>query len=169
MAVSAYLERLTQLRENKMQDQAKNLGLPLDKPLSQNAGGMAGSPMPNEPQQPGADMSSMFGRTIQDLQGSDRRFDKMFKDLNQLASGLREEVKAGFMPEVIAQQKVQQYVQDSQKWFSQNEPGMMDNPQMYNAIEGVLAQKMGGQPQGAAPQQGAPAPQAPQGAPQGGM
>lgn len=166
---SPYLERLEQLRENKIQTQADSLGLPLNKPLSQNASGMAGNPMPQEPDVPAPDMTSMFGRTVQSLKETDRRSEKMFNDLEKLATGLREEVKAGFMPEVIAKQKIEQYIKDSQQWFSKNQPGMMDNPQMYNAIEGILANKMDGG-QGQAPQQGAPMPeqgQAPM--PQGGM
>lgn len=160
---SPYLERLEQLRETKLQTQSESLGLPLNKPLSQESGGMAGDPMPQKPEQPGPDMGSMFGRTFQDMEGTDRRFGKMFQDLNKLASGLREEVKAGFMPEVLAKQKIEQYVKDSQQWFSKNDPTMMDNPEMYNAIEGVLAQKMGGQAGGGEqpmpPQEQAPMPQ----------
>ncbi|MGL5015524.1 MAG: hypothetical protein ACRC6V_14750, partial [Bacteroidales bacterium] len=155
---SPYLERLEQLRETKMQTQSDALGLPLNKPGAPVEGnGLAGNPMPEKPEQPGPDMTTMFGKTIQDLEGTDRRFGKMFQDLNKLASGLRQEVEAGFMPEVLAKQKIEQYVKDSQQWFSKNDPKMMDNPQMYGAIEGILANKMGGGQQ-PAPDQG----QAPQ-------
>lgn len=150
---SPYLERLEQLRETKMQSQAEGLGLPLNKPMNGTPGGLAGNPMPDKPEEPGPDMGTMFGRTFQQMEGEDRRFGKMFKDLQNLSSGLREEVKQGFMPEVIAQQKIQQYIKDSQNWFSKNDPTMMDNPQMYNAIEGILSQKMGG---GQPPQEGQP-------------
>ncbi|MGL5582272.1 MAG: hypothetical protein ACRDCE_15110 [Cetobacterium sp.] len=163
---SPYLERLEQLRENKIQEQAESFGLPLNKPLSQVPGGMAGNPMPQRPEEPAPDMSSMFGRTVQSLQETDRRSTKMFEDLQKLATGLRQEVEAGFMPEVIAKQKIEQYVKDSQQWFSKNEPGLMDNPQMYNAIEGILAQKMGG---GQGAPQGGQAPMPPQGGEQAPM
>lgn len=139
MATSAYLERMTQLTQNKMDSAAKQFGLPLNRPMNKTPAGMAGQPMPEEqPEEEGPDMNSFFGKTFQDMEGSDKRFGQMFQDLGKLASGLRQEVDAGFMPESIAKQRLQQYVADSQKWFSQNQPTLMDNPQFDSAINGLL-------------------------------
>ncbi|MGL5016414.1 MAG: hypothetical protein ACRC6V_19370, partial [Bacteroidales bacterium] len=99
MATSAYLERMTQLTQNKMDSAAKQFGLPLNRPMNKQASGMAGDPMPQEEEEKGPDMDSFFGKTFQDLEGTDSRFGQMFKDLGQLANGLRQEVQAGFMPE----------------------------------------------------------------------
>ncbi|MGL5015595.1 MAG: hypothetical protein ACRC6V_15115 [Bacteroidales bacterium] len=138
MATSAYLERMTQLTQNKMDSAAKQFGLPLNRPMNKTPTGMAGQPMPQEEEEQGPDMNSFFGKTFQDMEGSDKRFGTMFQDLGKLASGLRQEVEAGFMPESIAKQRLQQYVQDSQKWFGQNQAGLMDNPQFSSAVEGML-------------------------------
>lgn len=140
MATSAYLERMTQLTQNKMDSAAKQFGLPLNRPMNKTPAGMAGQPMPQEQEEEeeGPDMNSFFGKTFQDMEGSDKRFGQMFQDLGKLASGLRQEVEAGFMPEPIAKQRLQQYVADSQKWFSQNQATLMDNPKFDAAIEGLL-------------------------------
>lgn len=138
MATSAYLERMTQLTQNKMDSAAKQFGLPLNRPMNKTPAGMAGQPMPQQEEEQGPDMNSFFGKTFQQLEGEDKRFGTMFQDLGKLASGLRQEVEAGFMPEPIAKQRLQQYVADSQKWFSQNQPTLMDNPQFDSAINGLL-------------------------------
>lgn len=141
MATSAYLERMTQLTQTKMDSTAKQFGLPLNRPMTKTPAGMAGQPMPQEEEEQGPDMNTFFGKTFQDMEGTDKRFGTMFQDLGKLASGLRQEVEAGFMPESIAKQRLQQYVADSQKWFSQNPAGVMDNPQISAAIEGILQKK----------------------------
>lgn len=140
MATSAYLERMTQLTQNKMDSAAKQFGLPLNRPMNKTPAGMAGQPMPQQEEEQGPNMETMFGKTFQQMEGEDKRFGQMFQDLGKLASGLRQEVEAGFIPEPIAKQRLQQYVQDSQKWFSQNQAGLMDNPQFAGAIEGILKQ-----------------------------
>lgn len=140
MATSAYLERMTQLTQNKMDSAAKQFGLPLNRPMNKTPAGMAGQPMPQQEEEQGPNMETMFGKTFQQMEGEDKRFGQMFQDLGKLASGLRQEVEAGFIPEPIAKQRLQQYVQDSQKWFSQNQAGLMDNPQFSGAIEGILKQ-----------------------------
>lgn len=150
MATSAYLDRMNQLKSSKMEEQAKAFGLPLNRPMNKTPAGMAGQPMPQKPQEPQIDENSFFGKTFQQMQGEDKRFGDMFQNLHKLANGLRQEVQAGFMPEPIAKQRIQQYLQDSQQWFSQNQPTLMDNPQMSAAIEGVLQKayenSQGGQP-----------------------
>lgn len=164
MATSAYLERMTQLTQNKMDSAAKQFGLPLNRPMNKQASGMAGDPMPQQEEEKGPDMDSFFGKTFQDLEGTDSRFGQMFKDLGQLANGLRQEVQAGFMPEPVAKQRLQQYVQDSQKWFGENQAGLMDNPQFAGVVEGILQQAHEGAQGGgdgqmepmAQPQQGGP-------------
>lgn len=153
MAASAYLERVQQLQTQKQDSAAQAMGLPLNRPMNKTPAGMAGQPMPQQEEPQGPNMDTFFGKTFQQMEGEDKRFGQMFKDLSQLANGLRQEVDAGFMPESIAKQRIEQYVADSQKWFSQNQPGLMDNPQFSDAIESYLAQ--------AASQQGAEPVEAP--------
>lgn len=140
MSESIYLQRMQELRRSKADVISKQTGLPLQKPMNGKPTGLAASPMSQqeEAQKEMPNMDSFFGRTFQQMEGEDKRFGTMFEDLHKLANGLRAEVAQGFMPEPIARKKLEQYVQDSSKWFSQNQPGLMDNPQMSQAIEGVL-------------------------------
>lgn len=160
MATSAYLERVQQLQTQKQDSAAQSMGLPLNRPMNKTPAGMAGQPMPQgEQQEPqGPNMDTFFGKTFQQMEGEDKRFGTMFQDLSKLANGLRQEVDAGFMPESVAKQRIEQYVADSQKWFGQNQAGLMDNPQFSDAVEGFLAQaasQQGAEPmEGQMPQQG---------------
>lgn len=164
MANSAYLDRLTQLHDNKMESQAKAFGLPINRPLSQSAPGMSGNPMPQEPQEPMPDMNNVFGKTFEQLGGEDARFGTAMDDFKKLALGLREQVNAGYMPEPIARQKIQQYVNDSANWFNKNPATPMDNPEVQQMIEGLaknMYEKEQQAPQGdqVEPMQGAMMPQ----------
>lgn len=166
MGNSAYLNRMSELQQKKFERVEQQFGLPLNKPMNGKPMGMAGSPKPEQPQEEQPDMNNMFGMTFQQMQGEDKRFDSMFGELHKLANGLRQEVESGFMPEPIARKRIEQYVQDSSKWFSQNQAGLMDNPQFAGAIEGVLKnayEQSQGNIQPLDQEQGAPMP------PQGGM
>lgn len=146
MATNAYLERLGTLRKEKADNLSARTGLPLNRPLSQQA-----SPLAEAPQQPqqqqfpegfdemGLNQDSMFARTIKDAQSGDVRFDEFLKEYSDMAMGLRESVASGMMPEAIARQRLQQYVGDSAKWFSNNPTTPLDNPQMNQVIEGLLS------------------------------
>lgn len=147
MADNAYLLRLKQLRDQKVADNEQRVGL-VKRPGSSVPGMGPQGPGPQQPQQEqdeGPDMNSMFGRNIQSFSGQDKRFDEFFKQYTQMAEGLKEQVNQGYMPMPIAEQRLQQYLNDSMQYFSQNEATPMDNPEIAAKIEGLMGQAMQGQ------------------------
>lgn len=177
MTQNAYLSRLTQLRDRKVEDNTRKVQPLMSRPMSRQAPGPAMGPGPNQPaEQPeekGPDMGSMFGRNVEAFGKEDLRFDKFMKEYGELANGLRQEVESGYMPMPIAQQRLQSYLQDSAGFFQRNKAGPMDNPEIAAKMEGMFEQAMGGQlpeQQAAAANQPGPAQaMTPQEAPQGGM
>ena len=97
---------------------------------------------PEEEQAPQADMNSMFGMNFQEFSNQDKRFQDMMSEYTQLASGLGEQVRQGFMPEAIAKQRLESYVQDTMGYFQKNEPTIMDNPQMNAVMEQMFNRAM---------------------------
>lgn len=162
MAENAYLTRLKQLRDKKVEDNEKKVQPFLSRPMTRQAPGPGMGPGPNQPQAPeeqGPDMNSLFGRNLESFKGEDKRFGQFFDEYRQMAEGLKEEVNNGFMPLPIAQQRLNSYLKDSAGFFSRNKAGPMDNPKVAEMMEGMLAQSMQGQlpEQQAQQQQAAPA------------
>lgn len=173
---NAYIKRLGQLREQKVQASEKKIQPLLSRPLSKQAPGPAQNPNPPRPEEAQPDMTSMFGRNVEMFTGEDKRFGNFMQQYTEMANGLREQVKEGFMPEPIAKQRLEQYLGDSMKYFQDHKAGVMDNPQVAGAIEGLLAQSMEGQlpeqqvqAQAQAQEQVPAQAMTPQQAPQGGM
>lgn len=168
MAANAYLDRLSQLEGQKAEKLSR--GLPLNRPMTEqpmNAqpAGMAGNPKPKQHDETaGFDMDSMFGRSLESYKGQDKRFGQMTEDYTQLVSGLKQQVDAGMMPEVIAKQKMQQFLSDGRKHFSTNKASPMDNPQVEAALDAMFGGAQAGE-QAAMAEAG----MAPEGGPQGGM
>lgn len=163
MAENAYLSRLKQLRDQKVESNEKKVQPMLNRPLTRNAPTPGMGPGPAQPQEEqGPDMSSMFGKNIESFSNEDKRFGEFFQEYTKLAEGLRQEVQEGFMPMPIAQQRLQSYINDSAGYFSKNKASAMDNPQVAAMVEGLMAQGMqqeqGGQEappaQATMPQQG---------------
>lgn len=173
MAENAYLNRLKQLRDKKVEDNERRIQPLLSRPLSRQAPGPGMGPGPNQPapqEEQGPDMTSLFGKNIEAFQGQDKRFGEFMKEYGDLANGLKQEVEQGFMPMPIAQQRLQSYLQDSAGFFQRNKAGPMDNPEVAAKVEGMLSQAMQGQlpEQQAAQAEANPAP-AQAMTPQGGM
>ena len=168
MATNAYLDRLNQLEGQKAKQLAAK-GLPLNRPqqeqpMSSQPAGMAGNPKPRkEDPNAGFDMDSMFGRSLENYKSQDKRFSQMTDDYTALVSGLKQQVDAGMMPEVIAKQKMQQYLSDGRKYFSSNKASPLDNPQVEAALDAMF----GGAEAGKEAAQGQEGPSIP--AQQGGM
>lgn len=171
MSTNAYLERLNQLKEERVQSVAQKaapLGLPSQRPgmptQTPEKQMLGVPPKQEEEQQP----DSQFMRNLENFKGQDARFGDMMSEYTNLAMGLREQVNAGYMPMKIAEQKLQQFLGDSSKHFTDNAPKATDNPEVRGMLEGLMQQQMGGVPEGSpAPQEGAPMP--PQEQPMGGM
>lgn len=143
--MNAYLERLQQLAGEKQQIAASRFSPYLNRPMSNNPQ-QQGSPLPPEkPEEelpPEADMNSMFGMNFQEFANQDQRFGQMLDEFSQLAMGLGEQVKQGFMPEAIAKKRLQSYVQDTAGYFQKNEPTIMDNPKMNAVMEQMFNNAM---------------------------
>ncbi|MGL5013098.1 MAG: hypothetical protein ACRC6V_02250 [Bacteroidales bacterium] len=176
MTQNAYLSRLNQLRDKRVEENVRKVQPMVRRPLSKQAPGPGVGPgpaRPEEKEEQGPDMGSMFGRNIESFGKEDLRFGKFMKEYGELANGLRQEVEQGYMPMPIAQQRLQSYLQDSAGFFQRNKAGPMDNPEVAEKMEGLLAQATQGQlpeQQAAAAAQPGPAQaMTPQEAPQGGM
>lgn len=150
MATNAYLDRLNQLEGQKAQKLTAQ-GLPLNRPTKEQPmtvqpAGMAGNPKPRkEDPNAGFDMDSMFGRSLENYKSQDKRFSQMTDDYTALVSGLKQQVDAGMMPEVIAKQKMQQYLSDGRKYFSSNKASPLDNPQVEAALDAMFGGAAAGQ------------------------
>lgn len=159
---NAYLARLTDLGHKKEETLAKQIGLPLKRPGFTSTNNMAiEPPKEDNPQEQELDMTSQFGMNFENFKNQDKRFDSMMQDYTKLATGLRQAVDQGFMPRVIAEQKLKQYIGDSANYFNTHKATPMDNPQVANLIEGVLKKASG------VSEEGQPMPE--QQMPQGGM
>lgn len=174
MSSDVYSKRMKELDAVKADDvQRKFPNLSRPTPIrSGNVEDLAGNLAPAKEEPIEADMDSAFGRSFGEYSGKDVRFDQMMKDYKDLTGVLRQKVERGFMPQVIAERQLKQFLQDGRGYFANNKAKPMDNPQLRNAIEGALSGAMGGgQPQeGQMPQQGGqPMPQGQPMPPQGGM
>ncbi|MGL5583812.1 MAG: hypothetical protein ACRDCE_23095 [Cetobacterium sp.] len=169
MSSNAYLTRLEQLKSEKAQTVARTAVLPLQAPGQEPPQDkkMLGVPPKEEEQAP----ATMFERNLENFRGQDTRFGQMMDEYTKLALGLKEQVQSGYMPKVIAEKKLQEYLSDSGKYFDTNAMKPTDNPEVRGMLEGLMQQTMGGgQPQEGMPPQGAQMPPQGQPAPQmGGM
>ena len=142
--MNAYLERLQQLQGEKQQRVESRFSPYLNRPMSntQQSQSMMPPEKPEEEMPPQADMDSMFGMNFQEFANQDQRFGKMLDEFSQLAMGLGDQVKQGYMPESIAKQRLQSYVQDTAGYFQKNEPTLLDNPQMNAVMEQMFNSAM---------------------------
>lgn len=149
MATNAYLERLNQLDVKKaatVKEQADKI-LPMNRPLNKNVPEI-GSGIPTKlekPKEQTPNFDNMFGYNFNQFQEQDSRFGDFMKEYTKLAEGLQQEVKNGFMPAPIAEQRLRTYLEDSRQYFNSNEAKPMDNPKVRGTIEGLLATAMGNQ------------------------
>lgn len=146
MSENAYMLRLKQLQDQKVESNAQRVAPILGRPMSRNAPGPAMDPRQGVPaeEEVAPDMESMFGKNMESFQGSDKRFGQFMQEYSSLAEGLKQEVDNGFMPMPIAQQRLKSYLSDSANYFRKNQATMMDNPEVAAMMEGALARKMEG-------------------------
>ncbi|MGL5012775.1 MAG: hypothetical protein ACRC6V_00580 [Bacteroidales bacterium] len=181
-----YSQRMSELDTRKVEAARRQFpDLSRPSPIRGNARDLNGNLAPSQEAPEGeADMESAFGMAFGHYGGQDSRFGQMMDDFQGLVSNLREQVKSGYMPEPIAQDRIRQFVSDGSQYFSNHNATPMDNPEVAGMVEGMLAQQMQAQqepqveesglpnqqmpPQQMPPQQGGMPQQAPQ-MPQGGM
>lgn len=118
-----YTERLDALNDKRVNSNVRQIsdiiGLPIRKPGSDQLQLPSGvpvgkSPMPQEG--PGEDESyknSTFWNNFDYHRQDDPHFNNLSTELTKLATGLRKQVEAGYMPPQIAQDNLKQFIQDS--------------------------------------------------------
>lgn len=157
---NAYMDRMNQLNQERVKDNAmqlSNLGLPIQRPnIQQNQNMPTGNiPKPEEPSVDESYKDSPFFANMNRFKEEDPQFGGMMEELTQLSTGLRQMVEQGFMPPQIAQQKVMQYIKDTQDQFVRTAPQRdkeMKEKQQKQMQEQLLGAVLGGQPQQPNPQ-----------------
>lgn len=116
-----YTERLQSLDTQRVSSNVRQLsdmvGLPIRRPGS-GTESPSGVPVgkPPIPQQPEEDQSykqSTFWNNFDHHRQNDPHFDALSDEMTKLATGLRKQVEAGYMPPQIAQENLKQFVTDS--------------------------------------------------------
>ena len=196
-----YTERLQQLDGKRVQSNVRLIsdmvGLPLHRPgsdasLASPSGVPVGrAPLPQDPQEDESYKNSAFYANFDHHRQNDPHFDSLTGEMTKLATGLRQQVEAGYMPPQIAQDNLKQFIQDSfyrrgmadphikrQAAQQQQQAELMDQS---GALLNVIAQQAVANPAKGSPmaqtdapaavenisdQSPAPQPQGPQGAPQ---
>lgn len=116
-----YTERLNSLNDKRVNSNVRQLrdmvGLPLHKPgerlTSPSGVPVGGSPMPQQPQEDESYKQSTFYSNFDHHRQNDPHFDSLSGEMTKLATGLRKQVEAGYMPPQIAQDNLKQFIQDS--------------------------------------------------------
>lgn len=156
MATNAYLERMNQLRSERRQNTSRQLeeaGVPIRRPQEPQP---EGSPSGVPTGKPAANLEdetykdSHFYNAFEGYKEKDPYFGGVMDEMTKLATGLREQVKLGYMPEQVARQRLTQFVGDTQQHFVRNKPKIEEekkNRQMQ-ALLGAITQATGAQQQG---------------------
>lgn len=164
MASNAYLDRLQENEQSRTQQNQQTLatatGLPISRPSTGDTS-PSGVPTgkPPIPQDDESYKNTTFYQNFAHHQGQDPHFDGMVGELTKLATGLRQQVNNGYMPPIIAEKRIHQFVNDSVAHFERKagqfakENAEADKQQRMQAIMGALSQAS----QQQAPQQDMPA------------
>lgn len=115
-----YTDRLSELDGKRVHSNVRQLsnmvGLPIKRPgtISSPSGAPLGaSPMPTEPHEDESYKQSTFYNNFDHHRQNDEHFNNLSTEMTKLATGLRKQVEAGYMPPQIAQDNLKQFVQDS--------------------------------------------------------
>lgn len=146
MATNAYLERMGELeakRRQRADEFAQASGLPINRPqTNQSPSGVPTGQSP-KPEEDNSYKESTFYQNFDHFKQNDPYFGGVMDELTQLATGLREQVKQGYMPQPIAEQRLRQFVQDSASHFQRNEKPLMEKAkqeQDQQQIMGIINQ-----------------------------
>ncbi|UIW10585.1 hypothetical protein PQC38_gp109 [Aeromonas phage BUCT695] len=141
METNAYLERMNQLKSERIKNNklsVETAGLPIHKPNPENPSGIPVGNSP-KPQEDESYKDSHFYMQFNHFKENDEHFGGVAEQLTQLATGLRKQVQAGYLPPQIAEQKIHQFVMDSQKEFIRREPQLKKEAEQKQML-GMLSQ-----------------------------
>ncbi|MCS5736756.1 hypothetical protein, partial [Herbiconiux daphne] len=117
-----YTERLNSLNDKRVNSNVRQLsdmvGLPTRRPgggqLTSPSGVPVGAaPIPQQPQEDESYKNTTFYNNFDHHRQNDPHFDSLAGEMTKLATGLRQQVEAGYMPPQIAQDNLKQFIQDS--------------------------------------------------------
>ena len=92
----------------------------LQRPSNNQPNVMASEPVnTNESEESTIDSITPFYSHVENFKQKDPHFNQMMEGYTQLALGLRSSVQQGLMPEAIAQQKLQDYLNDNREFTRQ--------------------------------------------------
>lgn len=144
MATNAYLERMNQLQNERMNSSRKDIsestGVPIHRPAQQTQGSPSGVPTGEAPLPAGEDDSyknSHFYTAFSHYSDSDPHFSGVMDEMTKLATGLREQVNSGYMPPQIARQRLTQFVGDTMAHFERQAP-RLEEEQKQNQMAQLL-------------------------------
>lgn len=145
MATNAYLERMNQLRSERRQvktRQLEEMGVPIRRPEQHsNYNGASPSGVPTGeapiPKEDEAYKDSHFYNAFEGYKQRDEKFGSVIDELTELATGLREQVKLGYMPEQVARQRLTQFVGDTQQQFVRAKP-QLEKEKQNKQMEAML-------------------------------
>lgn len=154
MATNPYLERMSQLQNDRMSSNKREVenmsGVPIHRPTVQTEGSPSGVPTGKAPI-PEDDESykdSHFYTAFNHYQESDPHFSGVMEEVTKLATGLREQVNSGYMPPQIARQRLTQFIGDTMSHFERKAPQLEEEDKQRK-----MAQILGALGQGAQSQQ----------------
>lgn len=146
-----YTERLQQLDGKRVQSNVRQLsdmvGLPIRRPGEINSPSGVPTGKAPIPQEDESYKQSAFWGNFDHHRQNDPHFDAFTGELTKLATGLRKQVEAGYMPPQVAQDNLHQFVMDS---FAKR--GMQD-PQIQKQKQEQQTQQITSQALGALAQQ----------------
>lgn len=119
---SPYLDRMEQLDGKRTASNFRQLsqlvGLPINKPgqggqiASPSGVPVGGVPKPTEDE---AYKQTTFFQNFDAHRQEDPHFDSFTNELTKLATGLRQQVQNGYMPQAIAEDNIRQFIADTQQ------------------------------------------------------
>ena len=116
MATETFYERrMKALQDTKVANAQSSINPLLQRPANSQPNVMASEPATNTDTENQIDSSSPFLMHVESFKQQDPHFDQMMQGYTQLALGLRSSVQQGLMPEAIAQQKLQDYINDNRE------------------------------------------------------
>lgn len=140
MATNAYLDRMGELeaqRRQKQDDTLQSSGLPINRPQKEQQTGVPSGTSPKT-EEDESYKNSTFYQNFDHFQQNDPYFGGVMKELTDLATGLREQVNQGYMPQQIAEQRLHQFVSDTSSHYQRNEKPLLEKAEKEKQQEAVM-------------------------------
>lgn len=149
MATETFYERrMKALQDERVNHNVRTVNPFIQRPTNSQPNGMASSP--NIPDQSeNIDSSTPFFMHVDKFKQQDPEFGSMMENYTQLALGLKSSVDQGIMPEPIARQKLQDFLNDQREskraQLAQQEEKNKASSQMGSLGQALLELQQGGQ------------------------